>query len=273
MMSLNFQCLIYLAVIGKSNLSDNIVVLKKPRSAVSESFRGLRTSLQFSFEKQGKEQTNRCILVTSSVSGEGKTFTAINLASVFSLSNKKTLILGLDLRKPKIFDDFDLHNEVGAVDYLAGESNVTDIIQKTGYKNLDVITSGSIPPNPSEILMGEKINQLIAELKERYDYIVMDTPPIGLVADALNLMKFADASLYMIRQDYTKKGMLGIINEKYEKGEVENISFVLNYFRQKAKYGYSYGNDYGYGYGKYGQAYLEQDKKSNFLRKIFKSKL
>ena len=259
-----------LGIIGKSNLPSNIVVLKKPRSAVSESFRGLRTSLQFTFRKQSHDQKNRCILVTSSVSGEGKTFTAINLASIFSLSDKKTLILGLDLRKPKIFDDFNLHNEIGAVDYLAGDNHVTDIIQKTGYKNLDVITSGSIPPNPSEMLMGEKIDQLMTELKERYDYVIMDTPPIGLVADALNLMKFADASLYMIRQDYTKKGMLGIINEKYEKGEVENVSFVLNYFRQKAKYGYSYS--YGYGYGKYGQAYLGKDKKSNFLGKIFKFK-
>jgi len=262
-----------ISIIGKSNVSGNIVVLKKPRSIVSETFRGLRTSLQFTFKNQDKENTSRCILITSSISGEGKTFTAINLASVFSLSDKKTLIIGLDLRKPKIFDDFDLHNEIGAVDYLEGESNVTDIIQKTDYKNLDVITSGKIPPNPSEILMGEKIDQLIAELKTKYDYIIMDTPPIGLVADGINLMKFADASLYMIRQDYTKKGMLNIINEKYKRGEVENISFVLNYFRQKAKYGYSYNYGYGYsyGYGKYGDAYIEKENKFNFFKKIFKS--
>jgi Mrp family chromosome partitioning ATPase len=127
--------------------------------------------------------------------------------------------------------------------------------------------------------MGDKMDILIASLKENYDCVIMDTPPIGLVSDALNLGKYADASIYLLRQNYTKKAMLSVINDKYEKGEVKNISFILNYFQHKAKYGYGYdyGYGYGYGYGRYGNGYLQTEKKSSFrkrvkrkLKKIFK---
>ncbi|EMY79987.1 Ptk-like tyrosine-protein kinase [Psychroflexus gondwanensis ACAM 44] len=267
-----------LGVVGKSKSTSNLAVFSKPRSAIAESFRGLRTSMQFIF-KQQHIQGNKTILITSSVSGEGKTFTAINMASVFSMSGKKTLLIGLDLRKPKIFEDFDITNDIGVVNYLIGQNSVEEIIQKTNYENLDVIVSGPVPPNPSELLMGDKMDILIASLKENYDCVIMDTPPIGLVSDALNLGKYADASIYLLRQNYTKKAMLSVINDKYEKGEVKNISFILNYFQHKAKYGYGYdyGYGYGYGYGRYGNGYLQTEKKSSFrkrvkrkLKKIFK---
>ncbi|MBZ9650697.1 polysaccharide biosynthesis tyrosine autokinase [Psychroflexus montanilacus] len=262
-----------LGVVGKSKTSSNLAVFSKPRSAIAESFRGLRTSMQFIF-KQKHIQGNKTILITSSVSGEGKTFTGINMASVFSMSGKKTLLIGLDLRKPKIFEDFDITNDIGVVNYLIDQSSIEDIIQTTKYDNLDVIVSGPVPPNPSELLMSDKMDVLFETLKEKYDCIIMDTPPIGLVSDALNLGKYADASLYLLRQNYTKKAMLSVINEKYEKGEVKNISFVLNYFQHKAKYGYgyNYGYGYGYGYGRYGNGYLQLEHKHS-LRKRIKRKL
>ena len=211
--------------------------------------------------------------VTSSVSGEGKTFCSINLASVFALSQRKTVLVGLDLRKPKIFGDFDLPNVNGVVNYLIGDSTLEEIIQPTKIPHLDVILAGAVPPNPSELLMSSQMDVLMEALKKEYDYIILDTPPVGLVSDALELDAYADATLYVIRQHYTKKGMLKLINDKYKKKEITNISFVLNYFSAKSKlgYGYGYGYEYGYGYGKYGEAYRQ--KKSGGIASRVKRKM
>ncbi|HAT65452.1 MAG TPA: sugar transporter, partial [Flavobacteriaceae bacterium] len=233
-----------LGVIGKSRVESNLAVIEKPKSAISESFRAIRSSLQYIYKKQGL-QGAKTVLVTSSVSGEGKTFCSINIASVFALSEKRTVLVGLDLRKPKIFGDFNINNDIGVVNYLIEDATEEDIIQKTMIDTLDVITSGPIPPNPSELLMTERMAELIASLKGKYDYVVLDSPPLGLVADSLELIKYADATIYMVRQNHTKRGMFALINDKYKSGEVKNISLVFNFFEGKAKYGYGYG--YGYG--------------------------
>ena len=204
-----------LGLIGKSKLDSNLAVYESPKSSIAESFRGIRSSLQFMYKKQGVTGS-KTVLITSSVSGEGKTFCAMNLATVFALSEKKTILVGVDLRKPKIFDDFKLNNEDGVVNYLIDQVNSEDIIQHSMIPNLDVITAGPVPPNPSELLLTDQMDRLMEELKQKYDYIILDTPPIGMVADAFNLVKYADATLYLIRQDYTKRGMLEAINEKYQ---------------------------------------------------------
>lgn len=256
-----------LGFIGKSDLISNLAVLKKPRSRVAESFRAIRTSLQFTFSNS-KNGACKVIMCTSSIPREGKTFTSINTASVLSLSGKKTLLIGLDLRKPRIFDDFGINNNLGIVNYIIGQNDIDEITQFSGYENLDIITSGPIPPNPSELLINDKMDDLIKDLKTKYEYIIIDTPPIGLVSDAFNILKHVDTTLYIVRQSFTKKGMLAIINEKYKLGEVKNISFVLNFFNQKAKYGYSYDYGYGYDYGKYGDSYVTSGKKKSFLSRI-----
>ena len=255
-----------LGIIGNNRSGDSLAVLNRPKSSIAEAFRGLRSGLQFIYKKQGIEGA-KTVLLTSSISGEGKTFCSINIASVFALSNKKTVIVGLDLRKPKIFGDFNITNNIGVVNYLVHDATLDDIVQKTQVPYLDVITSGEIPPNPSELLMTERMTTLMNELKQQYDYIILDSPPMGLVADALELTKFADATLYLIRQNYTKREMFNFINDKYKKGEVTNISFVLNYFEEKAKYGYGYGYKHGYGYG-YGQGYHDDDQKPTIIRRI-----
>lgn len=254
-----------LGVVGKNQVDSNLAVHLKPKSTIAESFRAIRSSLQYMYKDKGKEGT-KTIMVTSSVSGEGKTFCSINLATVFALSGKKTVLVGLDLRKPKIFDDFKLNNDIGVVNYLIGQKTLEEVTFTSEIDNLDVITSGPIPPNPSELLIGEAMDALIHELKKRYDYIVLDTPPVALVADALELLEYADASMYVVRQDYTKKGMLNLINDKYKKKELSNISFLYNHYDQKGKYGYGYGYGYGtYGYGAYGNGYHENHKKSTSL--------
>lgn len=264
-----------LGFIGKSYFPDSLAVFNQPRGRVAESFRAIRTSLQFTFKASSKSSQAKVIMCTSSVPREGKTFTSINIASVLSLSGKKTLLLGLDLRKPKIFDDFGINNTFGIVNYIIGEKTKEEITQPSGFDNLDIITSGPIPPNPSELLINDRVDELFENLKEEYEYIIIDTPPIGLVSDALNILKYVDTTLYIVRQNFTRKGMLSIINEKYKLGEVQNISFVLNFFNQKAKYGYSYDYGYGYGYGRYGDAYVARNKKYSLLNRIlnrFKTK-
>ncbi|MFT7071034.1 polysaccharide biosynthesis tyrosine autokinase [Patiriisocius sp. Uisw_017] len=250
-----------LGVIGKSTLKTGLAVIEKPKSSVAESFRALRSSLQFIYKKQGLKGS-KTVLVTSSVSGEGKTFTSINIASVFALSEKRTILLGLDLRKPKIFGDFEINNDKGVVNYLINEATIEEITQKTMLPSLDVITSGPIPPNPSELLMSDGMDKLIADLKQKYDFIVIDSPPLGLVADSLELTRFADATIYLARQNYTKKGMFEKVNEKYRKGEITNLSFVLNYVDDTLNYGS------GYGYGNYSNGYHEDEKKPPFGKRI-----
>ena len=261
-----------LGILGKKITENNLAVFLKPKSAVAESFRALRSNIQFMFVR-GAKTKNKTILVTSSVSGEGKTFVSINMATVFALSGKKTILVGFDLRKPKIFQDFGLNNDVGVVNYLISEETESTVIQKTEVENLDIITSGPIPPNPSELILSSATEDLIKSLKEQYEYIIIDTPPIGLVSDSIELLKFADATMYVVRQNYSQKGMLKLINEKYEKKEVTNISIVLNDFNVKSKYGYEYGYGYGYsGYGKYSKGYHEDEDLSYLGRLIRKIK-
>jgi len=156
-----------LGVVGKSK--SPLVVFERSKSPVSEAFRSMRSSLEFMYKKQSLSKTSKVILVTSSVSGEGKTFTAINIASLYAMSNKKTVLLGLDLRKPKIINDFNLKNDYGVVNYLIGNKNISDIVQKTHIPNLDLISSGPVPPNPSELLISDEMDTFMEQLSKEYD--------------------------------------------------------------------------------------------------------
>ncbi|MGG7035243.1 MAG: polysaccharide biosynthesis tyrosine autokinase [Flavobacterium sp.] len=261
-----------LGIIGKKQNESNLSVFESPKSALSESFRALRSSLQFLYKKQQLEGA-KTLMITSTISGEGKTFCSINIATVFALSEKKTIILGLDLRKPKIFDDFNITNNMGVVNCLIGQNTLEEVIQQTHIPYLDVIPSGLIPPNPSELIMNESMKVMLDELKTKYDYIILDTPPIGLVSDAMSLAPFSDVVLYVVRQNYTKKEMVKMLNYRIKSGELSNVSIVLNAFENKAKFGYNYnyGYGYGYGYGSSGNGYYEQEKKQSKFQKIIKS--
>lgn len=257
-----------IGVIGKKHLISNLAVFEKPKSALSESFRAIRSSLQFIYKKNHVDGT-KTLMLTSTISGEGKTFCSINIATVFALSEKKTVILGLDLRRPKIFDDFNIQNEIGVVNYLIGQKTLDEVIQKTQIPYLDVITSGPIPPNPSELIMSNAMTELMIDLKKKYDYIILDTPPVGLVADAFELAQFCDVTIYVVRQNYTKKDMITLLNNRENRGELNNISIILNGFENKAKYGYAYGYGFDYGYGNYSNGYHEDDKPQNVFAKYY----
>jgi capsular exopolysaccharide synthesis family protein len=255
-----------IGVIGFNKDSVNLAVFEKPKSALSESFRTIRSSLQFLYKKQ-RVSGAKTLMITSSVSGEGKTFCSINIATVFALSEKKTVIIGLDLRKPRLADEFNLTSNIGVVNYLIKQKCLDEITHSTQIPNLDVILSGPIPPNPSELILSEAMKELIDELKQKYDYIILDTPPVGLVSDSLELAQYADVTLYIVRQNYTKKDMITLLNNRIKRGELSNASIVLNGYENKAKYGSGYG--YGYGYGAYSNGYHEEEQKVNLLKSVF----
>ncbi|KQB41524.1 exopolysaccharide transport family protein [Flavobacterium aquidurense] len=254
-----------IGVIGVNKNSLNLAVFDKPKSALSEAFRAIRSSLQFLYKRQ-LVSGSKTLMITSSIGGEGKTFCSINIATVFALSEKKTVIIGLDLRKPRLADEFNLTNQIGVVNYLIKQNSLSEITNSTQIPNLDVILSGPIPPNPSELILSDSMKELIIELKQKYDYIVLDTPPVGLVSDALELAQYADVTLYIARQNYTKKDMITLLNTRVKRGELTNVSIVLNGYENKAKYGATYG--YGYGYGAYSNGYYEEEEKLNLWKSI-----
>ncbi len=251
-----------LGVIGHSNIDSNLIVYEKPKTSVSESFRAIRADLQFLLKDKSNDES-KVILITSSIGGEGKTFTSLNIATVLANGGRKTVLLGMDLRKPKIFNDFKLKNEEGLSNYLIGQSNKNDILQKTFIDNLSIIPSGAVPPNPSELLLDTRLDTLIDELKNDFEYIIMDTPPVGLVADAFQLMHVSDVNLFMVRQNYTDKEVLDFINDKYENNIVKNISIILNDFIPNSSSGYGYG----YGYYEEEDAELKKSAINRLLRR------
>jgi tyrosine-protein kinase Etk/Wzc len=227
--------------IPHSEEKTNTVVFDYPNSTIAESFRLLRSRMQF-FIKEAKAPI---ILITSTLPDDGKTFTAINLASVYSLLGKKTILIGFDLRKPKIFKDFSLDNEKGISTWLIGKDNFQDIVQKTSYENLSIIPAGPVPPNPSELTALEKTNELLKLLKEHFDYIIIDSSPIGLVSDTFHLASMADAFLLVVRSGKTLRDTFeSTLNELHE-SNIKGVSLIINDIKSDSKH-YSYGDKYGY---------------------------
>ena len=239
--------------IPNSKKETPLVVQEYPRSNISEEFRRIRIKLDFICK--GKHPA--VFSVTSSMPSDGKTFCALNIASVFAIAHKKTVLLGFDLRKPGLSKVLNIQDKQGITDYLIGNCKLDDIVTKQG--DLDVIGSGTVPPNPSELIMSEECAQMMATLKQAYDVIIIDTPPIGPVSDAFLLTQMSDATIFVIRQDYTSKEALkDALNALAENG-TKNATLVMNDINNsKTRYGYGYGYG-GYGrygkYGKYGKGY------------------
>jgi tyrosine-protein kinase Etk/Wzc len=196
-----------------------------------------------------KEAKVSVILITSTMPEEGKTFTAINLASVFSLIGKKTVLVGFDLRKPKIYTDFGLNNDHGVSTWLIGKDRLQDIIKQTSFENLSIIPAGPIPPNPSELIALEKTEELLKLLKEKYEYIIIDSSPIGTVSDTFYLTTLADTSILIVRQNMTLKDLFENTVKELKISNIKSISVVVNDLGSEYKH-YGYGGRYGYSYGK-----------------------
>lgn len=238
----------------------NLIVLDYPQTVVAEAFRLLRSRMQFFT----KETTTPVILITSSIPGEGKTYISINLASAYSLLGKKTILVGFDLRKPKIHQDFNLTNEKGVSTWLIGQDAIEDIIFKTAYDNLFVIPSGPVPPNPSELTALGKTDQLINYLKENYDYIIIDSSPLGLVSDTYHLASLSDACIIVIKPGKTLRGMLRSTLMEISNGSVKGVSIAINDIKSDRSF-YNYGEKSGY-------ISNDNNVKKSIIKRIFKMK-
>ncbi|MCF0051783.1 polysaccharide biosynthesis tyrosine autokinase [Dyadobacter sp. LJ53] len=228
---------------GKGKNPSESIIKVTSRSAVAEQFRALRTNLQYM-----GDGSCRTIMLTSSISSEGKSFISINLAVSLASSDKRVILIGLDLRKPSLHNRLDITNKKGASNYLVGLKNLDELIQPSGlHPQFDVLSCGPLPPNPSELLSNGRLPELIAELRERYDYILIDSPPYGLVTDAALIAEHVDATLYVVRFNHTLLDHLKHIKELQRTKRFANLSLIYN--------GVDYAFGYGYVYGSGGNAY------------------
>ncbi len=248
------------------DLSNNLLVIHKyKRSLLAESFRKIKSHLLL-------RDTNipKIIVVTSTISGEGKTFVAINLGGILALSNKKVLIIDTDLRRPKMSITFNNFNDLGLSNYLLGECNIEQCIKGTEINNLFYFPAGSLPEYPNELLTSSKMDELLENLKKYYDIIILDTPPIGLISDTTKFVLLADTTVYVFRSEYSKKEFIVNLEKLKQELNPKEIIIVLNGFNDKfikqskyGKYGYEYKYDiYGY--------YTDNEEKQSNTKKSMK---
>ena len=244
----------FIGGVGHKASKGNLTVSERPKSGVAESFRALRSNLNYFTGNK----TKQVFMVSSSISGEGKTFTTINLATVFALSGKRTLIVGADMRRPKIFEDFRRNNDDGLSTFLSGISEFDGIVQTTDIENLFFVSGGPVPPNPSELLLTERFELFIKTAVSKFDFVIVDTPPLALVTDAFVISKFVDHTVFVLRQNYSPKEFVRSIDEYYRSGKLKNMSILLNDI-YKSGLGYGYGQGYAYHYG-YSYGYGQRSK-------------
>lgn len=255
-----------LGEIGHSYSNNVLVVNKTTRSMVAEQFRIIRSNLQYILGKAEKST----ILFTSSFSGEGKSYVTTNMGAVLALAGKKTVILEFDIRKPKVLAGLGMPKGPGITNYLVGKGNLSDMIKPVpGHDNLFVLGCGPIPPNPAELLLDPKMDDMFGWLQQNFDVVLVDTAPVGMVSDAMTLAKYANCTLYLVRQGHTFKKQIALIDEFYTDNKLPKISIIINDVKLKPGYGYygygRYGYGYGYGYGSY---YEEETPPKNFFEKF-----
>jgi len=256
--------------ISHNNYDLELPIAQHPRSGIAESFRGLRTNLQYLFKQK---DTCKVLAIHSMIPGEGKTFCSLNLACIIAMDSKKVLLLGCDLRKPRLHSIFKVDNKSGLSTYLIGNHALKDIVQSTSTKNLYFVNSGPVPPNPAELLGTEGFRTFIEEAKQDFDYIIMDNAPITLVTDGLLTGKYADANLFVLRQSYSNKNQIKFINQVAEKENISQLGIVLNDTVNRG-YGYAYGknyNSYAYGNGYYDEDNLKKNWGERVLHKFSKN--
>ena len=236
-----------LGMVGKNKFPEDVII-NHPQSAVAESFRSIRSSLRYMADYK---PANKTFMLSSAISGEGKTFCAKNLAYIFSISGKNTVYINTDLRKINSYKQFGLEKNTGLSDYLINIVPQEAIVHRTDFSNLYIVPAGDMPPNPSELLMSERFRDLMAYLKENFHYIIMDAPPRGILSDGMELVKYADVEIFVIRQGYTERQHVVNLDRMYhrEKGKFPPAGIIFNDvdfdkleygFKQKSAYGYNY---------------------------------
>jgi capsular exopolysaccharide synthesis family protein len=245
--------------------SPSKLIESESRTSTAEALRIIRTNLDFMLNEV-PEGMAKTIMMTSTIPGEGKTFVAVNMAAIFALSSKKVLLIGMDIRNPKLSEYFDVSIQHGLTNYLSSKNvSIADYITKAeGFESLYILPAGIVPPNPAELLMNKKVDELFVQLKKEYDYIIIDTAPVSLVTDTLILAKYADTTVYVVRANHLDKRMLPIPERLYRENKLPNMALLLNDTQTTKGYGYGYG----YGYGGYG--YGVKVEKKPWYKTIFK---
>lgn len=260
--------------ISHSKETTRKIIIDQTRSVLPEQFRIIRTNLPYFLS--GKQMST--LLVTSTMPGEGKTFISMNLGAVLSLAGKKVVLLEFDLRRPTIAPSLGFKETQGITNFLTGNIALKDVLQNIdGKENFFLMPSGPVPPNPAELLIHPKMEKLFAELKAMFDYIIIDSPPIGVVSDAKVLAGYSDVNLFILRQRFTPKKFFELVNELYDKQTLQNMAVIVNDVLVSGANGYyGYGNAYGYGYGTtynydYSDGYGYGDKgKQNWWKKLIR---
>jgi tyrosine-protein kinase Etk/Wzc len=231
--------------------TDPLLVSKNPRSAFTEMFRVIRTRIEFIVQRK----SNIMILNTSTESGDGKTYFSINLAAIYAMTSKKTILVDMDIRKPSVNQRFNIVQPNGITNYLIGQCSLDEIILHLPKIDFDILPAGSIPPNPGELIRSEKLNDMFNELRKRYDYIIVDSSPIGMVTDAYSLAQISDVNLFVVRNGKTNKSFYKKLNAQLKLDNIQNLYTILNdviddgsrYSKYKLyKYAYLFGYSYGY---------------------------
>ena len=235
-----------------------IVVRENGRDSVSEAFRLVRSNLEYM--KNRDHEGGQVVMFTSFIVASGKTFVSTNLATSFALANKKVVLVDLDIRKATFNKVFGIHSRMGVSNYLSGTTDSMDDLINTDLvvPNMDVIFSGPVPPNPAELLMSNRLDEMIDYLRKHYDYVFLDNVPLGIVADAEIVKRLADSTVFVVRANKTDKRMINELDRIYKSGRYPNLAILLNSVKYKKRRGYGYGYGYGYGakngHGYYGQS-------------------
>lgn len=246
-------------IIAPESSENYLIVGHDPKSPITENFRAIRTNLEF----MASESNSKVILITSYSPGEGKTFCSVNLAAILAKAGKKVLVVELDLHKPKVNKALKMTSEIGVSTILIGKTAIADTIFQTDIDCLYVMLAGPIPPNASEIILSKHLAEIFEYGRSHFDYVIADTPPIGLITDALVIMKHVDVSLFVLNSKFVKKQIVNVAEEIVQTNKIKNFGFILNGVkRNRSRYYYNYGYGYGYGYsqGYGGYGYGESKK-------------
>ncbi|HSH64998.1 MAG TPA: CpsD/CapB family tyrosine-protein kinase, partial [Bacteroidia bacterium] len=228
-------------IYSKDSADLTITFEKQSKSPIVESFRSLRANLEY----MSIGSSPKVVVITSNTPGEGKTFTSLNTGAIIAMTGKKVLLLEFDLHKPKIKEAMNLYTDKGVSDVLIGKTNVKDSIVQTRIENMDILLAGPIPPNPSELIHSTFLMEILKYGRENYEFVIIDTPPVGIISDALILMKYADINLFVVNTKSNSKDDINNIEDMIESHQLKNFAYILN--GVKIKYSKYYNNRYAYG--------------------------
>lgn len=246
-------------IVSHVSYKEDLKIFENSRTPIAESFRILRTNLKYLLA----DEKNKILTVTSSISGEGKSFSSLNLAAIYAFSGRKTLLVGLDIRKPKVHEYFGINNKVGISTYLANRAKFGEVIFESPHENFYICPSGPVPPNPVELIESDRLEKFLEKARQEFDIVIVDTPPIAVVADGIQISAYADVNLFIVRLGYTNKNLFTLLNDLNTDKNIKNLYLVVNDVKSSDYYGYGHYNYYGRKY------YTRSSGNTNKIKRLY----